>query len=123
MSSETPHDRPNGERLLVIDTATAALNLPRMLGRFREGQAEPLFFGDEGKPEAVVISFAEWERLDALAEETDQTERTRETTRQRLTSAGPDEYVPVDDLAAEFGWDLDDDDEPPNNGTGSAPQP
>lgn len=121
MSSETPHDRPNGERLLVIDTATAALNLPRMLGRFRDGQPEPLFFGDEGKPEAVVISFDEWERLDALAEEANQTERARESTRQRLTSASPDQYVPVDDLAAEFGWDLDDDDEPPGNGT--APRP
>lgn len=62
MSSETPHDRPNGERLLVIDTATAAHNLPKMLGRFRAGQPEPLFFGDEGKPEGVVISFAGWER-------------------------------------------------------------
>lgn len=121
MSSETPHDRPNGERLLVIDTATAAHNLPRMLERFRGDQSEPLFFGDEGKPEAVVISFAEWERLDALAEEAAQTERAREVTRQRLATARPDEYVPVDDLAEEFGWDLDDDDESPNNGTPPRP--
>ncbi|QNE22573.1 hypothetical protein F1D05_37610 [Kribbella qitaiheensis] len=121
MSSETPHDRPSGERLLVIDTATAAHNLPRMLGRFREGQSEPLFFGDDGKPEGVVISFDQWERLDALAEEADQTERAREVARQRIATAQPDEYVPVDELAEEFGWDLDDDDQPPN--TGTTPQP
>ncbi|GAA1576754.1 hypothetical protein GCM10009789_32820 [Kribbella sancticallisti] len=121
MSSETPYDRENGERLLIIDTPTAALNLPRMLHRFKAGQAEPLFFGDEGKPEGVVISFEEWERLDALAEESAQADRTRQVARQRLASASPNQYVPVDDLAQEFGWDLDDDDEPPNDGTTPRP--
>ncbi|NEA30124.1 type II toxin-antitoxin system Phd/YefM family antitoxin [Streptomyces sp. SID13031] len=121
MSSETPHDRANGERLLVIDTATAAHNLPRMLERFRNSNPEPLFFGDAGKPEGVVVSFEEWERLESIAEDADQTERSREVTRERLTTASPDQYVPVDDLAEEFGWDLNDDDKPQGDGTQTHP--
>lgn len=117
MSSETPQDRPSGDRVLVIDPATAAHNLPRMLERFRDGQSEPLIFGDDGRPEGVVIPFDHWERLEALAEDAEIAERARETTSERLTTATPDEYVPVDDLAEEFGWDLDDDDEPPNGDT------
>lgn len=113
MSSETPQDRPSGDRVLVIDTATAAHNLPRMLERFRDGENEPLIFGDEGRPEGVVLSFEQWERLEALAEDAEQSERARETTRRRLATPA-DEYTPVDDLAAEFGWNLDDDG--PSNG-------
>ena len=114
MPPETPQDRPNGDRVLVIDTETAAHNLALMLDRFRSGQAEPLIVGDEGRPEGVVIPFDQWERLEALAEDVAQTDRAREVTRQRLASASPDEYVDVDDLAAEFGWNLDNDNETPN---------
>ena len=62
MPPETPYDLPNGDRVLVIDTQTAAHNLPLMLQRFRSGQSEPLFFGDEGRPEGVVISFDQWQQ-------------------------------------------------------------
>jgi hypothetical protein len=112
VSTETPQDRPSGERLNVIDTATAAHNLPRMLQRFRAGQSEPLIFGDDGQPEGIVVPFDLWERLEGLAEDADQAAEIRETTRRRL-STPPGDYVSADDLANEFGWNLDTDNEPP----------
>ena len=48
---ETPYDTPDGDRVWVIDTPTAAHNLPTMLDRFRNGDTEPLIFGDSGEPE------------------------------------------------------------------------
>jgi hypothetical protein len=63
MPPETPHDLPNGDRVLVIDTETAAYNLALMLRRFRNGQSEPLLFGDESRPDGVVISFDQWQQL------------------------------------------------------------
>jgi PHD/YefM family antitoxin component YafN of YafNO toxin-antitoxin module len=115
MSTEIPRDRPDGDQVIVIDTATAAHNLPRMLERFRGGQPEPLIFGDDGRPEAVVISFEEWERLEALAEDAEQAERARDVTQRRVSTTPPDEYVAADELAAEFGWDLDSDNKPPSD--------
>ncbi|RZT07441.1 hypothetical protein EV649_8148 [Kribbella sp. VKM Ac-2569] len=113
MSTETPQDRPNGDRVNVIDTATAAHNLPRMLQRFRAGQAEPLIFGDEGQPEGVVVPFERWELLEELAADAEQAAEIREVTRQRLATNRVEDYVSADELAAEFGWNLDSDDEPP----------
>lgn len=107
MSSETPYELPSGERIPVIDPETAAHNLRLMLERFRAERPEPLYFGDNGQPEGVVVPYAVWEQLTELAEEAAQTERAVAVTRARLASATPDEYVPIDDLAAEFGWDLD----------------
>lgn len=113
MSTETPHDRPNGDRVNVIDPATAAHNLPRMLQRFRAGQAEPLIFGDEGRPEGVVVPFDRWEQLEELAADAEQAAEVREVTRRRLATNPVENYVSGDDLAAEFGWSLDSDNEPP----------
>lgn len=113
MSTETPQDRPNGDRVNVIDTATAAYNLPRMLQRFRAGQAEPLVFGDDGRPEAVVVPFDRWEQLEQLAEDAEQAAGIRELTQRRLTTNHLADYVSADDLATEFGWTLDTDNEPP----------
>ncbi|ADB33656.1 hypothetical protein Kfla_4638 [Kribbella flavida DSM 17836] len=115
MSSETPYDLPNGERIPVIDPDTAAHNLRLLLDRFRTGRLEPLFFGDNGAPEGVVLPFAAWQQLEALAEDAAQTEHSRAVARERLAGASPDEYVPVDDLAAELGWNLDSDDHPPKS--------
>jgi hypothetical protein len=113
MSTETPQDRPNGDRVNVIDTATAAYNLPRMLQRFRAGQAEPLIFGDDGQPEGVVVPFDRWEQLEELAEDAEQATEIREVTQRRLATNRAEDYVSADDLAAEFGWNLDSDNEPP----------
>ncbi|MEV6267524.1 hypothetical protein AB0L64_10165 [Kribbella sp. NPDC051936] len=113
MSTETPQDRPNGDRVNVIDTATAAHNLPRMLQRFRAGQAEPLIFGDSGQPEGVVIPFDRWEQLEELAADAEQAAEVREVTRRRLATNRVADNVSADELAEEFGWNLDSDNEPP----------
>jgi hypothetical protein len=113
MSTETPQDRPNGDRVNVIDTATAAHNLPRMLQRFRAGEAEPLIFGDGGQPEGVVVPFDRWEQLEELAADAEQVAEAREVTRRRLATNRAEDYVSADDVAAEFGWNLDSDNEPP----------
>ncbi|GAA1570574.1 hypothetical protein [Kribbella karoonensis] len=112
MSTETPQDRPNGDRVNVIDTATAAHNLPRMLQRFRAGQPEPLIFGDNGRPEGVVVPFDRWEQLEELADDAEQAAEIREVTRRRLATNSSDDYVSADELAAEFGWNLDSDQPP-----------
>ncbi|MET9315974.1 hypothetical protein ABZX12_29510 [Kribbella sp. NPDC003505] len=113
MSTETPQDRPHGDRVNVIDTATAAHNLPRMLQRFRAGQAEPLIFGDSGQPEGVVIPFDRWEQLEELAADAEQAAEVREVTRRRLATNRVEDNVSADELAEEFGWNLDSDNEPP----------
>ncbi|WP_327636120.1 hypothetical protein OHB24_39745 [Kribbella sp. NBC_00482] len=113
MSTETPQDRPNGDRVNVIDTATAAYNLPKMLQRFRAGQAEPLIFGDDGHPEGVVVPFDRWEQLEELAEDAEQAAQIRDVTRRRLATNRVEDYVSADELAAEFGWNLDSDAKPP----------
>ncbi|TCC17134.1 hypothetical protein [Kribbella sindirgiensis] len=113
MSTETPQDRPNGDRVNVIDTATAAYNLSKMLQRFRAGQAEPLIFGDGGQPEGVVVPFDRWEQLEELAEDAEQAAEIRDVTQRRLATNRVEDYVSADELAAEFGWNLDSDDEPP----------
>ncbi|MER7245722.1 hypothetical protein [Kribbella sp. NPDC000426] len=113
MSTETPQDRPNGSQVNVIDTATAAYNLPRMLQRFRAGRAEPLIFGDDGRPEAVVVPFDRWENLEELAGDANQATTVRELTQRRLATNRLEDYVSADDLAEEFGWNLDSDKEPP----------
>ena len=113
MSTETPQDRPNGDRVNVIDTATAAHNLSRMLQRFRAGQAEPLIFGDSGQPEGVVIPFERWEQLEELAADAEQAAEVREVTRRRLATNRVEDNVSADELAEEFGWNLDSDNEPP----------
>ncbi|TDW21247.1 hypothetical protein [Kribbella kalugense] len=113
MSTATPRDRPTGDRATVIDTATAAYNLPKMLQRFRAGQAKPLIFGDDGQPEGVVVPFDRWEQLEELAEDAEQAAKIRDVTERRLATNHAEDYVSADELAAEFGWNLDTDAEPP----------
>jgi hypothetical protein len=125
MSSETPYELPNGEQIPVIDPETAAHNLRVMLERFRAERPEPLYFGDNGQPEGVVVPYAVWEQLVELADEAAHTDRAVALTRERLASAKPEDYVPIDDLAAEFGWDLDSNppgEAAPDGRTGTAEQ-
>jgi hypothetical protein len=96
MSTEPPQDRPNGDRVNVIDTVTAAYNLPRMLQRFRAGQAEPLIFGDDGQPGGVVVPFDRWEELEELAEDAEQAAEIRNVTQQRLATNRSEDYVSTD---------------------------
>lgn len=111
MTPETPYLLPDGERVWVIDTPAAAEHLADLLERFRSGQADPLVFGDAGQPEAVVVPWDEWRRLAALAADHDGFNHAYETARERL--ADPEPSVPLEDVAAEIGWDLDDDRDQP----------
>jgi hypothetical protein len=104
-SDETPYLLPDGERVWVIKTSTAAQLLPQMLERFRAGESEPLIFGDAGQPEGVVLPFDLWRRLDALATDEDGFDATYAVARERLASPAPS--IPLEDVAAEIGLDLD----------------
>ncbi len=117
---EALYDLPNGDRVRVVDTATAAQYLGAVLQRFREGSTEPLFYGDEPRPEGVVISFDQWAECEALREEAETDERMRRITRERLASAKPEDYVSFDDMVREYGWE-DPDAEGSGGGSGSQP--
>jgi|SRR5215211_2585455 len=108
---ESLYDLPSGDQVRVIDTTTAGRSLGLVLQVFREGGTEPLFFGDQLRPEGVVISFDQWAEYEALKQEAAFEKRVVDTTRQRLASAAPEDYVPFEDMAREYGWDLDDDDD------------
>jgi hypothetical protein len=105
-SDETPYLLPDGDRVWVIKTSTAAELLPQMLERFRAAEPEPLIFGDAGQPEGVVIPFELWRRLEALATDEDGFDATYAVTRERL--ANPGRSIPIEDVAAELGLNLDD---------------
>ncbi len=104
MDSETPYVLPGGERIWVIDTSTAAENLAQMFRRFREGKAGPFIVGDAGQPEGVVISWDLWRRLAVLAAETEGFDHVYDAARESLADDGPS--VPLEEVAAEIGWDL-----------------
>lgn len=102
MASEREHELPNGDRVIVVDVHTASQNLGKVLASFRAGDQEPLIFSDTGEPEGVVIPFGQWLALLDLADEVAADKRIRDITRERLASARPEDYVPLEDL----GWDL-----------------
>ncbi|MBO0690828.1 MAG: hypothetical protein J2P40_14810 [Candidatus Dormibacteraeota bacterium] len=54
----------------VVSPSEAAAALEETLARFRRegGQAEPVLMGAEGRPEAVVLPYEEYERLAAQRE-------------------------------------------------------
>jgi PHD/YefM family antitoxin component YafN of YafNO toxin-antitoxin module len=102
---EVPHLLPDGERVWVVSTSEASKNLSNLLNLFRSGQTEPLVFGDAGQPEAVVVPWDTWRRLDALAADEHGFDHAYETARQRLDDPGPS--IPLEEAAAQIGWDLD----------------
>lgn len=104
MNPETPYLLPDGERVWVIATSEASRLLPNLLQLFRSGKSEPMVFGDAYQPEGVVIPWELWQRLDALAADEDGFEHLYDITRQRLADNQPS--VPLEDVAAEIGWDL-----------------
>jgi hypothetical protein len=102
---EALYNLPSGDQVRVIDTATAGRNLGRALQLFREGGSEPLFFGDEPRPQGVVISFDQWAEYEALKAEAEADERIEGITRERLANTAPEDYVSLDDMAREHGWE------------------
>jgi len=107
MSSETPYTLPDGRTAWVIATNEASKNLANLLQLYRASQAEPLFFGDAGQPEGVVIPFEVWRALDALATDEDGFDSSYSLLRHRL--ANPTSSIPIEDVAAELGLDLEED--------------
>lgn len=104
---QTPYNLPNGDTAMVTDTATAAQSLGRAVQLWREGATEPLFYGSDGRPEGVVISFDQWAEYVALKEDAEDDARRQEMVRQRLANDDPSKWVSFDDAAREGGWDLD----------------
>lgn len=104
MASETPYILPGGERIWVIDSSDAAEHLAQMLERFRSGEAGPFIVGDAGQPEGAFISWDLWQRLAVLSAETLEFDHVYDIARESLAEDGPS--VPLEDVAAEIGWDL-----------------
>jgi hypothetical protein len=102
---ETVYNLPNGDSVRVIDTATAGQSLGRAVQLWREGANEPLFFGDEARPEGVVISFEQWAEYETLKEEAEGDRRREEIVRRRLANDDPSQWVTFEDAARD--WDLD----------------
>lgn len=109
MNPETPYLLPDGRTAWVIETSVAAAHLADMLSHFREGGQEPLIFGDAGQPEGVVLSWADWQRLMAIAADEEGFDHVYQLARDRLAdkTAGPS--IPFEQVAAELGIDLDED--------------
>ncbi|MGW6198377.1 hypothetical protein ACWF0M_19685 [Kribbella sp. NPDC055110] len=104
---ETPFSLPNGLTIRVVDTATAGRALGNAVQSWHEGATEPLFYGSEGRPEGVVISFDQWAEYETLKEDAEDDRRRYEGVRQRLANTHPDDYVSYEDAAREGGWNLD----------------
>lgn len=103
-SDETLHVLPDGDRVWVIKTVTAAGLLAQMLDRFRLGHHDPLIFGDAGEPEGVVVPFELWRALDTRVFDEDGFDTTYAIARARL--ADPRPPIPIEQVAAELGIDL-----------------
>lgn len=98
MAPQQIHELPDGGRVIVIDTASAAGHLGTMLQEFRKGNQEPLIFSDSGEPEGVVISFAQWQYFVELAEAEDAaaSARIQQITRERIANSKPEDYIPFE---------------------------
>ncbi|SDS64062.1 hypothetical protein [Microlunatus soli] len=112
MAPEFEHQLPNGERLIVVDSDTAAEYLARVLQSFEDGNSEPLIVANDDKPQGVVIPFEQWLDYLDLAEEAAGEERIANIVRDRIRSSRPDEGVDLDDFLKEI------DDSPSGRGDG-----
>jgi len=109
MDPETPYLLPDGERVWVHPTTEATKLLANLLKLYRGGESGPLIFGDAGQPEAVVIPWETWCRLDALAADEDGFDHVYDIARESL--ADPRPSIPLEEAAAQIGWDLDEDED------------
>jgi hypothetical protein len=67
---ETPYRLPGGPTLRILDSATAGGALEHAVQSWREGVTEALYFGDDGRPDGVVISFGQWAAYESIGRET-----------------------------------------------------
>jgi hypothetical protein len=107
---ETPYSLPSGLTIRVVDTATAGQALGNAVQSWREGATEPLFYGSDGRPEGVVISFDQWAEYEAAKLEADFERRVEGVTRERIAGFRPDNGVSFDDMVREYGWEDSGDD-------------
>jgi hypothetical protein len=105
MDAETEYLLPGGERVWVLNTREAAKHLPNLLTLFRSGETEPLIFGDAGQPEGVVIPFEVWRALVETATDEEGFDSSYSVARHRLKNSQPS--IPIEQVAAELGLDLD----------------
>jgi len=98
---------PNGERLIVVDSTTAAEYLARVLQSFEDGNPEPLIVANNDKPQGVLIPFEQWLKYLDLADDAAGEKRIAQIVRERLATSRPDEGVRLDDFLREL-------DEPPS---------
>ncbi|GAA3088839.1 hypothetical protein JOF29_007998 [Kribbella aluminosa] len=118
---EALYDLPNGDRVRVIDTTTAAQSLGRVLELFRSGDADPVFFGDNPRPEGVVISFEQWAEYETLKEDADDDRRREELVRQRIANDDPSQWETYEQMMERYGLDPDSAElKPKEGGTGDS---
>lgn len=89
MVPQYEHELPNGERLHVIDIATAQEYLPRLVASYDAGDDKAMVIGDETKPAAVVLPIDQWLRLLRLAETVESDRRLYDAARESLADPGP----------------------------------
>ena len=116
---EALYDLPNGDRVRVIDTATVGASLGGVLRHFREGGTEPVFFGDEPRPEGVVISFDQWAEYETLKEDAEDDRRRQDLVRQRLANDDPSKWETYEEMMDRYGLDPDSDELRPKGGSGT----
>lgn len=98
-SPRRPHLQVN-----VIPTAEAAKNLTTALRLFRADQHEPLVFGDDNKPEAAIIPFADLMHFLALKQDADEAEeRFQGELHRRVESGARLQAQSVEDFARSLG--------------------
>lgn len=85
----------------VWTSAAARKGLPTILKRFREDgiDAQPVVFGSHRKPEAAVIPFELYERIEAIVED----HQIAQIIRDRSADGSPE---PMDELFAEYDVEL-----------------
>ncbi|WP_410791893.1 hypothetical protein [Kribbella sp. C-35] len=113
---EALYDLPNGDRVRVIDTPTVGQSLGRVLELFRSGNTAPVFFGDQPRPEGVVISFEQWSEYETLKEDADNDRRREDMVRQRLANDDPSKWETYEEMMDRYGLDPDSDELKPKGG-------
>lgn len=101
---QVKYQLPSGDSVWVVDTATAAQHLSTMLTSFSQGGQEPLFYGDEPRPQGVVISFDQWVEYERFKEEAEADQRIEQIVRDRLASGRPEDHRSFEEASREGGW-------------------
>lgn len=61
--------RVSGMPVVVRPTSEVRAELSQITRRFDAGDGEPVFFGSHRRPQAVLVPFATWERLQATSDD------------------------------------------------------